>query len=174
MLEKLIELLTALAVATAGLAVASEKAADHDDNGIGWTITEEVAALHAARGLETAAAARAAVGGSDTDEQEAAVDGRAHAAAVLAEVASNAPEQAQAGLTTAITAVTSGGSAAEAPTAGAPDDVPVVTEVPAQVPANVPAPVAAPPVTVAPPTTTPPIKVPGGPPADAPVGGSRP
>lgn len=179
MLEKLIELLTAIAVAAVGLGVANERAADHDDNGIGWTIAEERAALDAAGfGLATAAEARATAGrsGDDerADEEEPAVDGRAHAVEVLTEVAGNAPDQAQAGLATAITAVSGGGGAPTQAMTGAPEDVPVVTQVPAQVPAHVPAAVPAPPVTVAPPTVTPPVNVNAGPPADAPGGGNRP
>ena len=170
MLEKLIEVLAALAVAVAGLGVANDSAADHDANGVGWTIAEEVAALDAAGfGLERAAEARGTADHGEGDEEaDAAVDGQAHALEVLAEVAAGAPEQAQAGLTTAMTAVAAGGGD-EAATTGA-----VVTEVPAQVPANVPAHVPAPPVTVVPPTDTPPVDVSAGPPAELPGGGNRP
>ena len=157
MLDKLIEVLAAIAVAVTGLAVADMRAAGHDDNGVGSSLADEMAALEAAGfGLATADAARAAADGNDAEDLRV-VDGRAHAAAVLAEVAANAPAEAQRGLTTAIAAVS--GSGGSVPSAGqAPTDVPVGTTIPAEVPASVP-------VTVAPPVDAgggAPVTPPGG------------
>ena len=107
--EKILELLTALAVAIAGIAGINTAAGHADPQG-------NDAALKAPSGLsrsDTAAADQAALG---------AADGLARALEALAQAMENAPEQADQGLETAIDAV-SGSPANDAP-AGPPEDVP--------------------------------------------------
>ena len=184
MLERIMELLLALAVGAAGLTVAADRVpaepTDADENGIGWTIAAEHAAHQAAIGLSRAAEARAAAadrGESDEVGGEPAVDGRARAAEAVTEAMTRAPEQAQAGLARALEAITTAPAANEAAAGDASSVAPVaappVTTPVAGPPASTP-PVAAPPVggqpTNVPPVAAPPVEVPVGPPADAPGG----
>jgi hypothetical protein len=112
--EKIIEMLTALVVAIAGIAglnTAAEHAAPSAND----------AALKAPAGLTKAESARAELGPAEQAALGPA-DGLAQALEALAQAMDNAPEQADQGLDTAIDAVTES-PANDAP-AGPPDGVP--------------------------------------------------
>jgi len=112
--EKIIEVLTALVVAIAGIAGLSTAAERADP-------PANDAALKAPSGLSHAADARAELGLADQAALGPA-DGLAQALESLAQAIENAPEQADQGLETAIDAV-SDSPANDAP-AGPPEGVP--------------------------------------------------
>lgn len=127
MLEKVIELLTTLVVALAGIAGVST-AAEHaappaDPPGLETaTLAEETAALRARVGLARAAEARA-----EAEAGLQAVDGLATATEALTQAMELAPEQADPGLDRALEAVTTApaNDGPAAPLAVPPVDIPV-------------------------------------------------
>ena len=112
--EKIIEVLTALVVAIAGIA-GLNTAAEHADP------SANDAALKAPSGLTKAESARAELGRAEQAALGPA-DGLAQALEALAQAMENAPDQADQGLQTAIDAV-SASPANDAP-AGPPEGVP--------------------------------------------------
>lgn len=159
MLEQIIALLLALAVAGGGLATAVEHVAPAPQSvdAVGPELADEMAAL----GLARAAEARATRGDGD-DASLLAVDGLTQATEALTQAMDNAPEAADDGLERAWDAVNAAlaDDAPAVPTnAGAPEGVPPTIDAP---------PVAAPPVDQTPPETTPPVETPAGPPSGVP------
>jgi hypothetical protein len=112
--EKIVEVLTALVVAVAGIAGLST-AAEHADP------AANDAALKAPSGITKAESARAELGPADQDAL-GPVDGLAQALDALTQAMENAPEQADQGLETAIDAVSE--SPADDAPAGPPEGVP--------------------------------------------------
>lgn len=112
--EKIIEVLTALVVAIAGIA-GLNTAAEHADP------SANDAALKAPSGLTRAETARAELGPAD-QAALGPVDGLAQALDALTQAMENAPEQADQGLETAIDAVSE--SPAHGAPAGPPEGIP--------------------------------------------------
>ena len=136
--EKLLELLTALAVAAAGLAGIGTASEHADPPANDAALTHGPAQVEEAAAIQAAIADRAAAVLAELDALEAGglgpTDGLAQAAEALTQAMDNAPEQADAGLDTAMDAVTNS-PANDAP-AGPPEELPV--ELPAGPPADLP------------------------------------
>ena len=108
--EKLLELLTALAVAAAGLAGIGTASEHADPPANDAALTHGPAQVEEAAAIQAAIADRAAAVLAELDALEAGglgpTDGLAQAAEALTQAMDNAPEQADAGLDTAMDAVT--------------------------------------------------------------------
>lgn len=126
MIEKLIELLTTIAVAlsgAAGLGVANEHASPAPESD-GVALAEEHAVIEAAIGLRAAAAERAAT----EDVEIESVDGLTQATEALEQAMENAPDQGDQGLERASEAVTTNpANEDEEPPADQSSEAPPVT-----------------------------------------------
>jgi hypothetical protein len=142
MFEKLLELLTALAVAVAGIAGIGTASEHADPPANDAALSHRPAQVDEVAAIQAAIAGRAAAVLAELQASDAAglgpTDGLAQAAEALTQAMDNAPEQADDGLGTAMDAVTTS-PANDAP-AGPPEEVPAgpPAEIPAGPPADLP------------------------------------
>jgi hypothetical protein len=138
MFEKLLELLTALAVAAAGIAGIGTAAEHADPPASDAALSHLQAQVDEFAAIRAAIADRAAAVLAELDALDTAelgpTDGLEQATEALTEALDNAPDQADDGLRTAMDAVTTS-PANDAP-AGPPEELPV--ELPAGPPADLP------------------------------------